>query len=75
MDHRSIRLVPSCFPRQDASNDTHDDLNEPTLQLDPGDGQGHHITTNFILCGVTPPKGAVLTECYQFSENLLYIVA
>ena len=46
--------------RQDASNNTHDDLNEPTLQSDPGYGQGHYITMDFIMCGVTPPKWAVL---------------
>ena len=27
--------------------------NEPTLQFDPGLGQGHHIIMNFIMCGVT----------------------
>ena len=51
MDHRSIILVPSCFSRQDASNDTRDDPNGLTLQLDPGVGQGHHITMNFIIVG------------------------
>ena len=52
MDHRSIILVPSRFSRQNASNDTHDDPDGPTLQLDPGDGQGHHITMNLIMCAV-----------------------
>ena len=76
MDRRSIILVPSCLYDRNASNDTHDDPNGRTLQLDPGDGQGHHIIMNFIIGGVTPPKRAVLPECYQFfSENLLYIVA
>ena len=73
-DRRSITLVPSCFSRQDASNDTHDDPNGPTLQLDPGDGQGHHITMNLIICGATPTTRAVLPEWYQFSENVLCIV-
>ena len=63
IDRRSIILVPSCFSRQNASNDTHDDPNGPTLQLDPGNGQGHHITMTFITCGVTPPKRAVIPEC------------
>ena len=75
MDRRSIIFVPSCFPRQNASNDTHDDPNGPALQLDPGDGQCHHITMNLIICDGTPLKRAVLPECYQFSEKLLYIVA
>ena len=75
MDRRSIILVPSCFSRQNASNDTHGDPNGPTLQLDRGVGQDSHINMNFIICGVTPPKRAVLPECYQFSENLLYIIA
>ena len=63
MDHRSIILVPSRFSRQNAPNDTHDDPNRPTLQLDTGDGQDHHITTNLIICGVTPPNRSVLLEC------------
>ena len=73
MTCRSIILVPSCFSRQDASNDTHDDPNEPTLQLDLGHSQGHHITMNFIICVLwgNTAKKAVLPECYQFSENLL----
>ena len=75
MDHTSFILVASYFSRQNASNDTHDDPDGPTLQLDPGDGQGHHITMNLIICGVTPLKRAVLPECYQFLENLLYTVA
>ena len=75
MDHRSNILVPSCFSLQNASNYTHDYPNGPTLQLGPGDGQGHHIAMNFIICGVIPPRSAALPECYQFSENLLYIVA
>ena len=29
MDCMSIILLPSCFPRQDASNDIHDDPNGP----------------------------------------------
>ena len=46
------------------SIDTHDDPNGPTLQLDPGNGQGYHITMNIlgITYGVTPPKRAVLPE-------------
>ena len=75
MDRRPIILVPLCFSRQYASNGAHDDLNAPTLQSDPGHGQGHFITMDFIMCGVIPPKWAVLPECYQFSENLLYNVA
>ena len=57
MDRRSIILVPLCFSRQNALTMTltHDDPNGPTLQLDPGDGQGHYVTMNFIICGVTPP--------------------
>ena len=69
MDRRSIILVPSCFSRQNASNDIHDDPNGPTLQIDLGDCQCRHITMNFIVCGVTPPKRAVLPECYPFSEK------
>ena len=75
MDRRSINLVPSCFSRQDASNGTHADPNEPILQSDPGHGQCLHITMDFTLCGVTPPKWAALPECYQCSENLLHTVA
>ena len=75
MDRMSILSLPSCFSGQDASNGTHDDLTEPTLRSDPGHGQGHYITMNFIMCGVTPLKWAVLPECYQFSENVLYVVA
>ena len=45
----SIILVPSCFSRQVASNDIHDDPNGPTLQFDTGYGQGHHITMDFIM--------------------------
>ena len=74
MDRRSIILVPSCFSRQDAANDTHDDPNGPIYQFAPGHGQGHHIAIDFITCGVTPPKWAVLPECCQFSENVLEIV-
>ena len=61
--------------RQNASNDTHDDPNGPALQLDPGVDQDHHITMSSIICGVSPPKRAVLHECYQFSEKLFYTVA
>ena len=76
MGLRSVTLVPSFFSRQNASKDTHDDPNEPSLQFDPGGhDQGHHIALDVITCGVTPPKWAVLPECCQFSENLLCIVA
>ena len=77
MDHRSIILVASCFSRQNASSDTHDedDTDAPTLQLDPAGGQDHHITMNLIICAVTPLKMAVLPECYQLSENVLYMIA
>ena len=51
MDHRSVILVTSCFSRQDASNDAHDDPNGPALQLDPGHSQVHHIAMNFIYVG------------------------
>ena len=70
----SIILVPSCFSRQDASNSTNDDPNERALQSDPSNGQDHCITMDFIMCGVTPPKWAVLPEYYQFSENSFCIV-
>ena len=44
-------LVPSCFSRQDASNSTHEDTNESTLQSDPGHGQGHYITMDLLMVG------------------------
>ena len=47
------------------------DLDESTLQFDLGHGQGHHMTMDFIICEVTPPKRVVLPVCYQLSENLL----
>ena len=75
MNRRSNILAPSLFSRQNASNDTHDDPNGPSLQFDPGHGQRHHIAMDAITCGVTPPKWAVLPECWQFPETLLYIVA
>ena len=75
MDRRLIILIPSCFSRQDPSNGTHNDPNETASQSDPGHGQGHYITMDFIMCGVTPPKWAVLPVYYQFSEKLLYNVA
>ena len=75
VDRWSTILLASSFSRQDASNDTHDDPNGPTLQFDPSDSQGHHMSMDTITCGVTPPKWAVLPEGCQFSENLLYIVA
>ena len=68
-------FVSSCFSRKDASSDTHDDPNGPVLQFDPDYGQGHRIIMDFIMCGVAPPNWAMLPECYQFSENLVYIVA
>ena len=71
MDRRSIILVGSCFSRQDAANGTHDDLNEPALQSDPGHSQGHYIIVYFTVRGITPPRWVVLPECYHFSENLL----
>ena len=63
MDLWLIIFVPSCFPRQATSNDTHDDPNGPSLQFDPGHGQGHHIAVDVITCGVTPPKWTALPKC------------
>ena len=76
MDRRSIILVPSCFSRQGASNDIHDDPKRPIWQFGQGLGHGqrHHIVTDFITCWVTPPKWAVLPEYCQFSQNLLEII-
>ena len=71
MNRWSIILVPWCFSRQGASNDTHDDQNGPTLQFDPDHGQGHHIAMNFITCGATPPKWPVLSECCKFSQSFV----
>ena len=65
MHRKSIILVQSCFSRQDALNDTHDDAKGPTLHFGPGHVQGRHIAMDFIMCGVTPSKRAVLPECYQ----------
>ena len=51
MDRWAMILVRSFFSRQDASNDTHDDPNGPTLQFDPGHGQGHLLQWTYSCVG------------------------
>ena len=71
---RSIILVPSCFSRQDASNDTLNDPNGPILQFSPGHSQAPHI----VMDQLTPPKhilifpGQVKQKMWLFREDQVF---
>ena len=83
MDLRSIILVPLCFSRPDASNNTHDDPKRTNLGAWPRSRSGPPI---IVFGGTTychglyhvwrtPSKWAVLPKYCKSSENLLQIVA